>query len=66
MNKEIEGSERKMKIDSYEWSMIILLGIVLVLIGIAIGIEIDDKKIALSQETADKICLDFFIGSEYD
>ncbi len=47
-----------MKLDSFEWSIIILLGICLVLIGIGIGIEIDNKKIALSQETADKICLD--------
>ena len=47
-----------MKLDSFEWSIIILLGICLVLIGIAIGIEIGNKGIVLSQETADKICLD--------
>ena len=47
-----------MKVDSFEWSIIILIGILLIVIGICVGIEINNKRIMLSQETADKICFD--------
>ena len=47
-----------MKLDNFEWFIIIWVGILLILIGICIGVEIDSKNITFSQETGDKICLD--------
>ncbi len=47
-----------MELDGIEWVLVILVGLLLILIGFAIGDTIKDKNIILSQETGDKICLD--------
>lgn len=46
------------EIEGGEWIGVVIIFLLFITLGFAIGYSVDGKQISLSQETADKICLD--------
>jgi len=47
-----------MKMEGIDWFGVVLMFLLLIFVGMCIGVAIYEPKIVLSQETANKICLD--------